>query len=95
MDIPAWFFTRLDVDRGVEITLGLEIGNEIALTFLDQLVIDGVLLVHGNEIAHGAAPYVRARRTHLHDRAGRHLEDDVGAIGIGIVLSRNQLHLVR
>ncbi len=58
----ALVFRGLYVNRGVEIALGLEIGNEIALPFLDELIINGVHLVHGDQIAHRAFPYVRAHR---------------------------------
>src|SRR5205807_61244 len=83
----------LGVNLGIEISLGLEIGDQVLAAFLDQLLIHAELVIERDELLLAPAPDVGAVNLDLNNGTGVYIKEDVSAIGVFVVLCSLQLHL--
>ena len=73
------------IDFYVEIAFGLKIRHQVALTFIDQILVYRILLIDGNEFSDCALPDSRALDANRNDRTSVDDQRQVCAIGFCIV----------
>ena len=92
-----WFFSgaRLPFHfyRGVEITFRLQVVAHVAAAFVQQVVIDGVLLVGRHKLLQFPVADLRALSSNRHRRSLFRFEYIVKTVGIGMVVAVNERDL--
>ncbi len=75
----------LDLDRGVEMAAALQIVKEVALAFIEQVVVEGIFLVDRNFFFHDTAADVESQGVNHDDGAGFDEIGIVDGVGFGVV----------
>ena len=84
---------RRDVHFRVKKTLRLEVRDQVLASFLDDFGIDSNFLIDRQQLFLCPVPHVRAFNFHVNEWPTLHVERDVCAVGAGVVIGGDKLHL--
>src|SRR3984893_7795487 len=74
------------LDFHIEITFGLEVRDQVSLSFSDQVAINGVLLIDRNQPLDRSFPNVRPSDSNRKQRPALYLKVQVGAVCLAMVV---------
>ena len=89
------------LDLGVKVTFLLKIIDQVALPFIDQIAVNGALLIDRNQLLFAPAGDERNYRepgaihAHHNDRPGLDVDGKVSAVVFRMILRRHHLHDAR